>query len=358
MKVIVVGAYGFTGKLVCQQLNSENISFAVAGRDTVKLKQLATELDAISKIITTDITTKKGVEPILDYDIIINCIGPFQLYSDQILEQAVTHSKCYFDITGEEVFVSESIDKYSQIAVDNKATIVHAAAFESALVNVLTHLLVQKHPDIIGINTYYHFEKSKPSPGTRFTMKLSKYSDSFFIIDGKKVAISDLEDTKPKVVKIRDENYFTMPYPMPEIPLIYEKFGINNIASYLLTDAFSATMSFTKREAQNSMGKEIEKFQNRKPKGPTAAQRKVQYFDVLVEGFTEKGAKSQFHLSGTDMYLVTAKTISFLVKEQLKKPTKNYGILSPHELLIGKENEFFNYISNININHKQLPERH
>lgn len=344
MKIVIVGAYGYTGKLVCQQLNNEKITFAVAGRNTEQLEQLARKHTAISKVITTDISTKKGISPLLDYELIINCIGPFQLYSNVLLEAVVMHSKLYFDITGEESFVAESITKYSKITKRNKATIVHAAAFESALVNILTHLLVQKHPDITSINTYYHFEKSKPSPGTRFTMKLSKYRDAFFMIKGEKIMISDLENNKSKAVIIRNEKYFTMPYPMPEIPLIYEKFGINNIASYLLTDQFSAAMSFTKKQELNNMDKEKEKFLSRKIKGPTEEQRTAQYFDILVEGITEKDDKKQLVLSGIDMYLITAKIISFLVKNQLKKPTQKHGVLSPHELLIGKEEAFFEYI--------------
>lgn len=344
MKIVIVGAYGYTGKLVCQQLNNEKITFAVAGRDKMQLDLVKDSYSYISESITTDITQKQGRSFVADFDIIINCVGPFQLYSEMLLEQVVVHSKVYFDITGEESFVAESITKYQEIAKKNKATIVHAAAFESALVNVLTHLLVQKHPDITSINTYYHFEKSKPSPGTRFTMKLSKYRDTFFIIKGKKEPIASLKNTEATSVKIRNKNYFTMPYPMPEIPLIYEKFGVNNIASYLLTDQFSAAMSFAKKEEQDSMGKEIEKARNRKTKGPTKEQRTAQYFDILVEGITERGDKEQLILSGTDMYLITANIISFLVKNQLKNPIQKYGILSPHEFIIGKEDVFFKYI--------------
>ena len=343
MKIIVVGAYGFTGKLVCQQLNSEKIAFAVAGRDTTKLESVADEFDIVNEIITTDITTKEGVDFILNYDIIINCVGPFQLYSELLLEKVVAHSKTYIDITGEEIFVSESIEKYSEIAKQNKALIIHAAAFESALVNVLTHLLLQKNTAITSINNYYRFEKSKPSPGTKFTMKLSKYRDGFFIVDAKKEPINSLEDlTDP--IKIREEIYFPIPYPMPEIPLIHYIFGVKNIASYLLVDAFSANISFVKKEDKNSLTKEIDKFQNRKTKGPTVEQRKAQYFDLIVAGVTDKGEKNIIIISGNDMYLVTAKIISFLIKNQLRNPTTSSGILSTHELIKGKEKAFFEYI--------------
>ena len=343
MKIIVVGAYGFTGKLVCQQLNSEKIAFAVAGRDTTKLELLADEFDVVSEIITTDITTKKGVDFILNYDIFINCVGPFQLYSELLLEKAVANSKTYIDITGEEVFVSDSIEKYGKIAKQNMALIIHAAAFESALVNVLTHLLLQKNTAITSINNYYRFEKSKPSPGTKFTMKLSKYRDGFFIVDGKKESISSIESHTDSV-KIREEIYFPIPYPMPEIPLIHYKFGVNNIASYLLVDAFSANISFEKKEDEDSLTKEIIKFQNRKTKGPTLEQRRAQYFDLMVAGVTDKGEKNKMIISGNDMYLVTAKIISFLIKNELKNPTTSCGILSTHELIKGKEKAFFEYI--------------
>jgi short subunit dehydrogenase-like uncharacterized protein len=112
----------------------------------------------------------------------------------------------------------------------------------------------------------------------------------------------------------------------------------------LLTDELSASISLNKNVDYKNINKEIERFQKRKNKGPTEEQRKKQFFDLIVKCEDEKGNKNSMILSGNDMYLVTAKVISYLVKQQLKSIRKFKGILSPYELLKGSETEFFEYV--------------
>lgn len=343
MKIIVVGAYGFTGKLICAQLSNMAISFAIAGRNTEKLRLLQKEFQTIKEIRTTDITLEKGCDFVSDYDLIINCIGPFDVFSKLLVTEAVKQSKVYFDITGEEVFVANSIAMYHKMAIQNKALIVHAVAFESALASLLAYQLIQRNINVKHLNTYYHFNQSKPSPGTRFTMKLSKYRDTFFVIDGKNVAIEDLSQFKTPI-SIAQDVYYTLPYPMPEIPLLQHKFGIQNIASYLLTDELSASIATAKNLDKKKLSIEIQKFTKRKPKAPTKEQRAAQSFDLLVESITDKGYKDSLLWSGSDMYLLTAKIIAFFVKTQVNNRPNKYGVISPHELLIGNEIAFLDFL--------------
>jgi len=343
MKVVVVGAYGFTGKLICAQLSQEGIPFAVAGRNTEKLDMLQGEYKTVTTVITTDITQKTGCSFVSDYDIIINCVGPFEVYANQLLDQVIKQSKVYFDITGEETFVANSIVHLHQTAQQNKALIVHAVAFESALASLVAYQLIKRNNNVKSINSYYRFEQSKPSPGTRFTMKLSKYRDTFFVIDGARIGLDQLHEEK-RSIQINDEVYFTMPYPMPEIPFIQEEYGIPNIASYLLTDEFSASLAVAKNTDKANLKAEIQKLSKRKPKGPTPTQRAAQYFDLVVETSSTKGEKDRIRLSGVDMYLITAKVIAFFTKKQLANQPKKFGVCSPHELLLDDAEEFLKYI--------------
>lgn len=343
MKVIVVGAYGFTGKLVCKQLDAENIPFDIAGRNVEELNLLKNKYMHINSILVVDITSDDGVEKICDSDLIINCIGPFGVFADKLLDKIVESGKIYFDISGEEVFVSNSIEKYYYKAKSTKAMIVHAAAFESALVDVSANLLLKEYPDITTLKSYYRFEKSKPSPGTRFTMKLSKYRKAFVIENGEKISIDKRNIKNEASVKIRDDIYYPMHYPMPEVPLLNYKLGLENISSYLLTDEMSASLSKA-QITEDNIENVIERFKKRKVKGPTEEQRAVQYFDLIVRVFDKQKQMHEVILSGTDMYLVTAKVISYLVKKQLRSMNKLSGIVTPYELLDGEINEFFNYL--------------
>ena len=50
--VIVYGATGYTGRLICQELARKNISFAVAGRDHAKLTALGQSVMANARPIS------------------------------------------------------------------------------------------------------------------------------------------------------------------------------------------------------------------------------------------------------------------------------------------------------------------
>ncbi len=344
MKIIVVGATGYTGKLVCKQLDKENIHFDITGRDMTGLLLLKEKYKSIDNIVIADVMDKKGVDEILNSDIIINCVGPFYIYANLLLEAVVKQSKIYFDISGEELFVDNSIEKFAETSKSNGAVLVHSAAFESALVEVMVNLLMQNSRGVESVNSYYRFEQSKPSPGTRFTMKLSRFIETFIIKNGEKIKTNNIANDIGSSFEVNGSQYYPIHYPMPEIPLLAYKFGIKNIASFLLVDKLSASVSKNAIGNKSEMADVIRRFIKRKSKGPTEMQRENQYFDLIVDVKYDNDTNKQMRLSGKDMYMITAKIISYLVRTILKSSIKFKGIVTPYELIKGEEKEFFEYL--------------
>ena len=50
MKIVLIGAYGYTGKIICDILEKENISFSIAGRDIDKLNQIKSSHSKVDAI--------------------------------------------------------------------------------------------------------------------------------------------------------------------------------------------------------------------------------------------------------------------------------------------------------------------
>ncbi|HFB99404.1 MAG TPA: hypothetical protein ENJ53_01235 [Phaeodactylibacter sp.] len=346
MKIIVLGAYGFTGKLVVETLQAQAIDFAVGGRNIEQLKDLA--LDN-SKIELVEMTDAKQVKALVQkYDLFVNCVGPFSETADLILGQVAQQGKSYLDISGEVTFVQNSYLKYHHEAVKNQATIIHACAFESVLANLLGALLVQKIEEIETINTYYLLEKAKPSPGTRLTMKLSKFRNSYFLVDGKHQPITTV--AQKEMTLETGENYIGIPYPLPEICFFEWETTAKNIGSYLLLDAAEAKYMKVPTPQKNETKEEVmDVFFKRKPKGPNEKQRKNQHFSLLVEATGKDHFFQKIKINGSDMYGLTAQIIAYFVtifKQRLAE--KKVGVISPSQFL-GEKNDFFEKIFNSKI---------
>ena len=77
---------------------------------------------------------------------------------------------------GEIGFIKKSKDYLQEISVNNKSLIIHGCAFESLVSDLILQSLRKKN-EIKSVKTFYKFNQKKVSPGTRITMKLSKYRE-------------------------------------------------------------------------------------------------------------------------------------------------------------------------------------
>nr|XP_016461396.1 PREDICTED: probable mitochondrial saccharopine dehydrogenase-like oxidoreductase At5g39410 [Nicotiana tabacum] len=142
--VIILGASGFTGKYVIREalkfLNAPSSplkSLAIAGRNSSKLSQ-ALQWAARPNpppqipILTADTTDPSSLRHLASQaKIILNCVGPFRLYGEPVVEACVDSGCDYLDICGEPEFMERMEVKYHEKAVDMGSLIVSACGFDS-----------------------------------------------------------------------------------------------------------------------------------------------------------------------------------------------------------------------------------
>jgi len=339
MKIVVLGAYGFTGTLVCEALQTAGLDFSIAGRDRAKL----TELSISSPIEIIEMQHEKQVASLVDkYDIFINCIGPFAETAALILQYISTGNKTYLDITGEVFFVQNSFQEYHKTAQEHQATILHSCAFESVLADLLATALLPKLKKIETLNSYYLLGKAKPSPGTRLTLKLSAFNQTFFWKNGAKVPTKTIDHHEKSWQTMAI--YTAIPYPLPEVCFFKWNTDAKNIGSYLLIDPVEAKYLQHSKPESKSKQEVLDAFQARKPKGPKEQQRKKQTFTLVIEAEDISGKCETIRLQGSDMYLMTAQIIIYFVKQIItEKHIKKYGVISPSQFLADK-NDFWSYL--------------
>ena len=88
--IVILGATGFTGRIVVAELAtlavSECVRFAIAGRDLEKLRKVADENPEMKlEVIVADVSNPETLATMAaQAKIIVNCAGPFALYGMEV----------------------------------------------------------------------------------------------------------------------------------------------------------------------------------------------------------------------------------------------------------------------------------
>lgn len=149
--IIVHGATGFTGGLICDYLSThldvKSIKWGISGRNNKKIEDIAKKynvdylkVDSYDKLSIDKMTSQSKV--------VISVVGPYVLYGKALVESCIDNNCHYLDITGESTFVKYIKENFSVKAKDSKTMIVNCCGFESV-------------PTDLGV--YYNFIKSKES---------------------------------------------------------------------------------------------------------------------------------------------------------------------------------------------------
>jgi short subunit dehydrogenase-like uncharacterized protein len=115
--VVVYGASGYTGRLICEYLREYNVPFIAAGRDAGKLKSsmesnVAGIETAQYEVATTEHTLEALTELFTGASVVCNTVGPFARYGPEVVEACLAAGVHYLDTTGEQDWVITCDEKY------------------------------------------------------------------------------------------------------------------------------------------------------------------------------------------------------------------------------------------------------
>jgi uncharacterized protein DUF5938/saccharopine dehydrogenase-like protein len=115
--VVVYGASGYTGRLICEYLREYNVPFIAAGRDRAKLE--AAMLRNVAGIETADYEivevghdTRELAELFAGSAVVCNTVGPFSRYGPEVVEACLSAGAHYLDTTGEQDWLITCDEKY------------------------------------------------------------------------------------------------------------------------------------------------------------------------------------------------------------------------------------------------------
>lgn len=135
--IVLYGATGFVGKLTAEYLDRRggDARIALAGRSTDKL--LAVRESLSEKAQSWPVMAADAAQPstlnamAARAQVVVTTVGPYAKYGLPLVAACAAAGTDYADLTGETLFIRDSIDLYHKQALDTGARIVHSCGFDS-----------------------------------------------------------------------------------------------------------------------------------------------------------------------------------------------------------------------------------
>jgi short subunit dehydrogenase-like uncharacterized protein len=104
--VVVYGASGYTGRLICEYLREFHVPFVAAGRDKTRVNDVLAKVPGIETVEHEVVEVEHTVEALAELfrgaQVVCNTVGPFIRYGPEVVEAGLAAGTHYLDTTGEQ----------------------------------------------------------------------------------------------------------------------------------------------------------------------------------------------------------------------------------------------------------------
>ncbi|EAQ98873.1 saccharopine dehydrogenase family protein [Congregibacter litoralis] len=149
--IVVFGATGFTGRLICEYLHQSygdepEFRWAMAGRNSAKLEKVRDELgiDGSVPLLVADSDDQESLDRLAGATrVLLSAAGPYAQYGSNMVDACARLGTDYVDLNGEPLWMKDMIAAHDETARDSGARIVFSCGFDSLPSDLGVHLLQQ-----------------------------------------------------------------------------------------------------------------------------------------------------------------------------------------------------------------------
>jgi len=138
LDVVVFGATGFVGRLTAAYLAagaSGDARVGLAGRSRERLEEVRSSLGAAAAdwpLLAVDSSDPAAMRELAGATrVVATTVGPYMKYGLGLVEACAQAGTDYADLTGEVLFMRETIERFHEVAAASGARIVHNCGFDS-----------------------------------------------------------------------------------------------------------------------------------------------------------------------------------------------------------------------------------
>ncbi len=334
-KIGLLGASGYTGRLVVQELQNRSLSAKIGVRSETKLNQklgeIGVELNkSLIQVEEFDISSEADLAAfIADLDVLITTVGPFSTLGEPVVAACAKAGVHYVDSTGEPAFMQHIYEQYS----DAQCAIVPACGNDyipGDLASFIACQDVETSGDVARkVVIYYKISHMTPTRGTL------------------KSALGALA-TSGDPGELRSETVLGLPVNTLEIPwgedvTVRMHHKDTEVSCRLIINHALGSLAGWATPLMRLAVPILERGSNLVPEGPSISRRKQAAYQVVATCHGDKVSKT-VAVIGKDIYGSTAK---LLVEAALQVSGK--GAMAPAQaldaetfldLVTGKDPEF------------------
>ena len=324
---LLYGAYGYTGRLIANLAADYGLKPVLAGRNEKLLETMAKELNLTYRVFGLD--EKDKLESALrDVPLVLHAAGPFVQTLKPMIEACLKTRRHYLDINGD-INCFEQIKTYDNAAKEAGIMLMPGAGFDVVPTDCLSLSLKERLPDASSLRIAFTSIGSSISHGTAMTMA-GKLGDGGMIRQEGKIIRRPLGE-KGMVVDFGSKQLFVMSIPWGDISTAHFSTGIPDIECY--TGMSPKIYYFLKFQGLYNWAlrtlfvrNRIKAGINKRPAGPSDAQRAKAIGYVWGEVTNAAGEKMNARLSGPEGYTITLHASLIITRKVLNGDYKTgYG---------------------------------
>jgi short subunit dehydrogenase-like uncharacterized protein len=339
-RVVVLGASGFTGRLLAKSLVARGIKPVLAGRSMDKLRPLAAELGGL-EIVSANATIAQSMARLVGPgDVLATTVGPFARYGHAALNAAIAAGAHYVDSTGEGGFVRSVFEEAGPRAAVSDSALLTAFGYDFVPGNLAAALVLrQAGSAATQLATGYFLDgPAKMSSGTAATAAGGLTDPAHLISQGKLVlkpagrkvhTFVDRGARRPGVLYGSTEA-LSLPRTFPQLTEVSNYLGWFGKASYAMVPASYAMGLLQVPPFSRLIKRRADKVAAVTGKGPSEASRARQR-SVAIAVASDSGGKqlATVRVEGPNGYDLTADLMAWAVIELAYGRVKGRGALGP-----------------------------
>ncbi|MCW0200081.1 saccharopine dehydrogenase NADP-binding domain-containing protein [Sphingopyxis sp.] len=330
MRLMIYGAYGYTGELIAREAVRRGLRPVIAGRNADRLKRLAAELDLDCRAFPVDDARNHldGIRTIL------NCAGPFSQTAALLTGACLARGVHYVDVTGE-IPALAHCHRLDAEARSAGVILCPGAGFDVVPTDCLAATLKARKPDAVSLNLAFSFG-TKPSVGTAKTTIEGLKQGGMIRRDHALVRVPDGYDIRRIPFPLGERWAATVPYG--DVYTAGVTTGIPNIMVYSaapLAAGIAMKLANPLRRlvatpfVQKRLTRLVERVLSGGPDAQARAEQRTEFWGEAVDA---GGGRVALGFSAPNVYALTVDTALEIAAHCSAAPTKA-GFYTPSMLM-------------------------
>jgi short subunit dehydrogenase-like uncharacterized protein len=328
-RILLYGAYGYTGHLTAELAAAKKLDVVLAGRNRDALIALGDQLNLPTRVVGLNDSSQLS-EALKDIACVVHMAGPFAVTSAPMLRTCVATKTNYIDITGE-IEVFEAMWAHKEEIKRAGITALPGAGFDVVPTDCLATYVASKLERPISLVIALRGLES----ASQGTLRTAIRQISKPVLCRRGGTVVALEDRSTRRVDFGSGDEPCVPISWGDVSTAFYSTGVGNITVYfrrtmLLRSADIAGKLFgpllRSRVGQEGLAAVVRKF----PEGPNKAERVSHRSRVWAEALSASGDCFRASLVTPDAYDFTANS-ALEIASRISTLQTPLGLVTPSQ---------------------------